>query len=118
MTDDDEIQRGAELPFARAYDFFKHMTGVALVSIGGVFAFLDGQGPALDMRRMIIVLTCLGIAGATSLLMASALATLDVKPVPREKMARSVRLGLIAATFFLAAGLGAFIQTFSSAILK
>ena len=112
---DDHIETA---PFARSYDFFKHMTGVALVSIGGVFAFLDGEGPKLDTRRMIIVLACLGIAGATSLLMASALATHEIKPVPRDKMAHRVRLGLVAATFFLAAGLGAFIQTFSSAMFK
>lgn len=116
MNDGDDNIEAA--PFARAYDFFKHLTGVALVSIGGVFAFLDGEGPKLDMRRMIIVLACLGIAGATSLLMASALATQEVKPMPRDKMVRNVRYGLVAATFFLAAGLGAFIQTFSSATFK
>lgn len=118
MIDEDEPQRGGEMPFARAYDYFKHLAGISLVSIGGVFAFLDGSGTALDPRRIIIILAAIGLAGVISLLMAGSLASIEVKPVPHAKTARNVRYGLIAATFFLAIGLGAFIQTFSSAILK
>lgn len=104
--------------FARAYDFFKHMTGVALISIGGVFAFMDREDSGLDTRRVVIVLACIGLSGITSLLMANMLASLEVRPVARDVMARRVRLGLVTSTFFIAAGLGAFVQTFSSAILK
>lgn len=119
MIEENESRWNAgELPFARAYDFFKHMTGVALVSIGGVFALLDGSGATLDRPRVIIVLAFIGLSGVTSLLMANALVSLEIKPVSYDKMARRVRYGLIAATFLIAAGLGSFIQTFSSAILK
>ncbi|WP_423602307.1 hypothetical protein [Sphingomonas sp. MS122] len=119
MIDENDPGWGStELPFARAYDYFKHMTGVSLISIGGVFALLDGAGAKFDPRRVIIVLGAIGLAGVISLLMAGALASIEVKPVPQAKTARQVRYSLIAATFFLAAGLGAFIQTFSSAILK
>lgn len=119
MTDEDELGRGsAEMPFARAYDYFKHLTGVSLISIGGVFALLDGAGAKFDARRVIIVLAAIGLAGVISLLMAGALASIEVKPVPHAKTVRQVRYSLVAATFFLAAGLGAFIQTFSSVILK
>ncbi|NML05939.1 hypothetical protein [Sphingomonas sp. G-3-2-10] len=110
--------KGSELPFARAYDYFKHLTGIALISIGGVFALLDGAGAKLDVRRTFIVLAALGGSGVISLLMAGSLASIEVKPVAYEKTARQVRYGMIAATFFLAIGLGSFIQTFSSAILK
>jgi hypothetical protein len=115
IEDDDAVGRDA--PFARSYDFFKHMTGVALVSIGGVFAFLD-SGVDLDHKRVIVVLAFIGLAGVTSLLMAASLATLEVKPAPLAKVARNVRLASITASFFLAGGLGAFVQTFSTAILK
>ncbi len=119
MTDEESVpERPGELPFGRAYDYFKHLTGIALVSIGGVFAFMDSSGIALDTRRVIIILAALGIAGVISLLMAGGLASIEVKPVDHAKMARQARYGLIAATFFLAIGLGSFIQTFSSAVLK
>ncbi|PKP89153.1 MAG: hypothetical protein CVT77_18575 [Alphaproteobacteria bacterium HGW-Alphaproteobacteria-16] len=111
-------ERGSEMPFARAYDYFKHLTGISLLSVGGVFAFLDGGEITLDPRRAAIVLACLGLAGATSLLMAGNLAALEVKPAEPAKKAKQVRYSLVASTFFLASGLGAFIQTFTSAMFK
>jgi hypothetical protein len=119
MNDDNQPERSsAELPFARAYDFFKHMTGIALISIGGVFAFLDNAGTKLDAKSITAVLAALGLSGVTSLLMSNTLATLEVKPVPEAKVARQVRIGLVSSTFFLAVGLGAFVPSFASAILK
>ncbi|MDP5280787.1 hypothetical protein Q9Q95_17815 [Sphingomonas sp. DG1-23] len=119
MTEDETIsERKDELPFGRAYDYFKHLTGISLVSIGGVFAFMDGTGATFDPRRVIIVLAAIGVAGVISLLMAGALVTIEVKTIVYAKLARQVRYGLISATFFLAIGLGSFIQTFASAILK
>lgn len=111
-------ESGGELPFGRAYDYLKHLTGIALVSIGGVFAFMDGSGIAFDTRRVIIILAALGTAGVISLVMAGALASIEVKPVVHAKLARRAHYSLIAATFFLAIGLGAFIQTFATAIPK
>ena len=114
---DDEVD-GA-VPFARAYDFFKHMTGIALVSIGGVFAFLgDAAGTRLDRRQVIITLVFIGLSGVTSLMMATTLAALEVKPVPHATMATRIRIGQSAATFLLAVGLGVFVPTFAQAILK
>lgn len=119
MTEDESVaERGGELPFGRAYDYFKHLTGIALLSIGGIFAFMDGSGIAFDTRRVIIILAALGTAGVISLLMAGALASIEVKPVVHAQMARQARYGLMAATFFLAIGLGSFIQTFASATIK
>jgi len=119
MTEDEPApERGDDLPFGRAYDYFKHLTGISLVSIGGVFAFMDGTGAKFDPRRVVIVLSAIGVAGVISLLMAGHLVSIEVKPVLHAKVARQVQYGLIAATFFLAIGLGSFIQTFASAILK
>ncbi|MBO9711469.1 hypothetical protein [Sphingomonas sp.] len=118
MIEDETAEEGRELPFGRAYDYFKHLTGISLVSIGGVFAFMDGTGTKLDPPRVIVILTAIGLAGVISLLMAGALVSIEVKPVPRDRMARQVRWGLIGASFFLAIGLGSFVQTFGSAILK
>jgi hypothetical protein len=119
MTEDEPApERKDELPFGRAYDYFKHLTGISLVSIGAVFAFMDGSGTTFDPRRVIIVLSAIGVAGVISLLMAGVLVSIEAKPVLYDKLALQVRYGLFAATFFLAIGLGSFIQTFASAILK
>lgn len=119
MTEDETAPEGGDqLPFARPYDYFKHLTGVALLSIGGVLAFMDGGAIKFDAVQGTIILAALGIAGVISLLMAGGLAALEVRPVPHAKMARQVRANLIAATFFLAMGLGGFVSNFASAIFK
>lgn len=115
---DDDSETGGEAPFPRAYDFFKHMTGVALVSIGGVFAFLDGGGTQMERKQVISVLVFLGLSGVTSLLMATTLAAVEVKPTDRAKLATSIRYGQFAATFLLAVGLGNFVPAFVSGVFK
>lgn len=121
MTDDDNDLGGgpdAPVPFARSYDFFKHMTGIALLSIGGVFAFLDGAATSPDRLKYAMVLGFLGLSGVTSLIMASTLASVETKPIPHAKLARQVRIGQGVAVFFLSVGLGVFMPTFASGMLK
>lgn len=118
MTEDTAPKDGDALPFARPYDYFKHLTGVALLSIGGVLAFMDGGAIKFEAVQGIIILAALGIAGVISLLMAGALASLEVRPIQHDKMARQVRGNMVAASFFLAVGLGAFVSNFASTVLK
>jgi len=113
----EEPQRGGELPFARAYDFFKHMTGISLVSIGGVFAFIDGSAIKVEKAKLIIVLGAICAAGVMSLFQASKLAALESKPVPHAKLVIQVKFGQYAVTGLLMVGLGAFVQTFASVML-
>ena len=117
MIDDDEAADGA-LPFPRAYDFFKHMMGITLISIGGVFALMDNSAAKIDTKSVVIVLSALGLSGVTCLLMTNTLVTLEVKPEPPAKIARKIRIVLVLAPFFIAVGLGAFVPSFTSAILK
>lgn len=117
MIDESETNEAA-VPFGRAYDFFKHMMGITLISIGGVFALMDNSTAKLDTKSVVIVLAALGLAAVTCLLMTNALVTLEVKPEPHDKMARKVRIGLVMSTFFLAVGLGSFVPSFTSALLK
>lgn len=120
MIDDDggDIGGGGELPFARTYDFFKYMTGISLVSIGGVLAFIDGDAVRIDPRLAIVIIVFLVLAGVASLLMAASLAGLEVRSVAPRTMVRRVKIGSFVAVFFLSIGLGAFIQTFVAAIVK
>lgn len=117
MIDEDD-GTGDDLPFARTYDFFKYMTGISLVSIGGIFAFIDGDTVKIDPRLAIVIIVFLVCAGVTSLLMAASLAGLEVKPTARAVLVRRVKLGSFVVVLFLSIGLGAFIQTFISAVLK
>lgn len=117
MIDDTENPE-TSAPFARSYDFFKHMTGIALLSIGGVFAFLDGPATPSDKLKYAIVLAFLGLAGVSSLLMASVLAMIEAKPVAHTKLARQVIFGQVATVFFLSVGLGVFMPTFAASMLK
>ncbi|WP_294299523.1 hypothetical protein [uncultured Sphingomonas sp.] len=117
MIEDDGDLTG-EAPFPRSYDFFKHMTGIALVSIGGVFAFLDGNGARMERRQVISVLIFLGLSGVTSLLMATTLAGVEVKPTDRAKLAKSIRYGQFAVTFLLSIGLGNFVPAFVTGVFK
>ena len=117
MIDEGQVA-ARDLPFARSYDFFKHMTGVALLSLGGVFAFADGKGVDFKPRQLIIILAFIGLAGVTSLLMASSLATLEVKPEADAQVARRVRIAQLVVAFSLSGGLGAFIFNFTPLVLK
>ena len=116
MTDENEpVPGNAELPFARAYDYFKHMTGVSLISIGGVFALIGGP-TKIGRAKLLIILAAIGLTGVISLYQASALGTLESKPVPHAKLAKQVRYSQFAAMLFLMVGLGAFIQSFAGAL--
>lgn len=115
MIDEDEPGRGAELPFARAYDYFKHMTGVSLISIGGVFALIDGP-TKIERVKLLAILAAIGLTGVISLYQASALASLESKPVPRARLAKQVQYSQLAAMIFLMVGLGAFVQSFTGAL--
>ncbi len=118
IDEDDDPGADESLPFARSYDYFKHTTGVSLISLGGVFAFADSKGAAFEAKQLVIVLTFIGLPGVISLMMVSVLAALEVKPEPQAKVARWIRYSQFAVSFLLAVGLGSFIFNFTGAILK
>ncbi len=115
---DDGDEPGGDVPFSRSYDFFKHATGIALVSLGGVFAFADDRGTRFDGKQLIVVLAFIGVAGIVSLLMASHLAGLEVSRHSRAKVARTIRIAQAAVSTLLSGGVGAFLYNFTPAILQ
>jgi hypothetical protein len=118
VAGDETDETVGHVPFQRSYDFFKHMIGIALVSLGGVYAFADGSGAQFDKRQLIVVLAFIGLAGLTSLLMAMSLATLEVKPEPDAAVARRIRFAQLVVGFSLSGGLGAFMFNFTPVLLK
>lgn len=116
MIDDDETSDG--LPFARSYDSFKHMTGVSLLSLGGVFAFAGGGSMQFGRGQLIVILAFITVAAVTSVLMAGQLAALEVKPEPREAVARRIRIASVIVGTSLSGGLGGFTYNFIAALFK
>jgi hypothetical protein len=116
IEEDDEPTEGT--PFARSYDSFKHMTGVSLLSLGGVFAFADGGGMQFERKQLVVVLGFILIATVTSVLMAGQLAALEVKPEPRDTVARRIRVASLIIGMSLAGGLGGFTYNFVRALLR
>ncbi|WP_137861056.1 MULTISPECIES: hypothetical protein [unclassified Sphingomonas] len=118
MNDDSQPEHsGGDLPFARAYDFFKHMTGISLVSLGGVFAFVGGGAIKVEPVKLYLALGFIGLGGVISLFHTTVLAALETRSVPREKLAKQVRYGQYAVTALLMAGVGAFVQSLAKVIL-
>ena len=117
MIEEDK-DNGDGLPFARTYDSFKHTTSVALLSLAGVFAFADGGGMQFKRGQLIVILTFIAIAGVTSMMMAGSLATLEIKPEPREDVVRRIRRAQLVVGGSLFAGLGGFTYNFISAMFK
>jgi hypothetical protein len=107
----------SEVPFPRSYDFFKHTTGVSLISLGGIFAFADSRSAEFEPTQIVIVLGFIGLAGVISVVMVSSLATLEIKPEPPAKVTRWIRYAQFCVSFLLAAGLGSFIFNFTEAVL-
>ncbi len=116
MIDDDGETPG-EAPFPRSYDSFKHMAGISLLSLGGVFAFAEGS-LRFPPRQVMVILAFLTVALVVSILMAGNLAGLEVKPEPRDVVARRVKLASIVVGSALSGGLGGFTYNFIAALFK
>lgn len=116
MIEDDTSPDG--LPFARTYDSFKHMAGISLLSLGGVFAFADGDGIRFARNQLIVILGFILAAAATSIYMAGSLATLEIKPEPREQTVRRIRKASLIVGMSLSGGLGGFTYNFVAALFK
>jgi hypothetical protein len=112
MIDHDEPGSADKL-HQRAYDFFKHLTGVSLISLGGITGLLGEQGPEVPKAKLIMLMTCIGLAGAVSLFTAASIVgTVDLgerSPISTKSVRRAVQV----AVWSLAVGLGAAIQTFA-----
>lgn len=117
MIDEDDASPDG-LPFSRTYDSFKHMAGISLLSLGGVFAFADGDGIRFARNQLIVILGFILVAAATSIYMAGSLATLEIKPQPRERTVRRIRIGSLIVGMALSGGLGGFTYNFIAALFR
>ncbi len=114
---DDGDHDGTDRRHQRAYDFLKHLTGVSLISLGGITGLLGGQGPEVPKAKLIMLMSCIGLAGAVSLFTSARIVgTIDLgesKPISTAAVRRATQV----AVWSLSMGLGAAIQTFATLLM-
>ena len=95
------------------YDWFKHLTSLSLLALGGVLSL--SQVPDVDVKKgsLMLVVILLAVAGIAAFSGADQLvrATADGKPMPRQ-----VNWLRTLATLLLGLGLGAFLSMFMDSI--
>jgi hypothetical protein len=94
--DDDELL---------VYDYFKHLTTLSLVALGGVLS-ISTSIPGISPRSIIVIVVLLGLAGAVSL------AALDVMVNERmynRAIPRYIRYLRMVSVCFFGIGIGYFI---------
>lgn len=112
MTDDDE-PLGHD-PLARAYDYFKHMTTLSLVTIGGVLGLLKGDGPTLKPLAVGLIIGTIAAGGVVAMAALSALAQVGLRGGAEHvaKVRKMLPWMQGAATFLVMLGLGMFLGNF------
>ena len=108
MIDHDETPQGRE-PERLLYDWFKHLTSLSLLTLGGVLSLSQAGEIAIDRNQLTIGLLFVAAGGVLAFHGAEVLvaAHVDGKPLPR-------RVGWMrrASAFALAIGLGMFLGLF------
>ena len=108
MIDENQTPTGRE-PERLLYDWFKHLTSLSLLAIGGALSLSQAGGAKVDPVPLGIIVIALGVAGACSFSGADQFvrAAAEGRPVPR-----TARLLQRAAPGFLGMGVGAFMAVF------
>jgi len=111
MTEDD----GDPLPAdandageAMLYDYFKHLTSLCIISLGGVIALVPSTKGA-SVKPIIAVLIVLGLAALTSFSGGSEIVRARFQRTPLHK---SVDLCRVVAPVLLSIGVGMFVYLF------
>ena len=106
----DESARHGELLL---YDFFKHMTTLSLVTLGGVLSISQTSGVAIPMRDLLPAILLIAVAGATSLYSMESMIKLRLANLP---LTRSIRWQRLVASGSFGLGIGAFLGRFGDFI--
>jgi hypothetical protein len=115
MTDDDHGMHKAGDNSDLLYDFFKWITSLSLLTIGGSLSLLQAANIAPTKSELIMILAPLAVAAITGLQCASEMVRLRVsgkKPFLPPMV--SVSIAMLA----LGMGTGIFVMTFVSSLSK
>jgi hypothetical protein len=91
------------------YDYFKHLTSLCIVSLGGVLALVPN---AKDLSRGMIIAVLIVLGGAALISFTGAGEIVRAR-YRREPLGKSVNLYRIAAPVLLSVGVGMFIYLFT-----
>jgi hypothetical protein len=117
MSDDEIVVAEPGDSLARVYDYFKHLTTVSLITIGGIFGLIQGDGPKLKPVLALLILGVIGLAGGISMLCTSVVTAIELRGAVTDKMRRDLARIQLFVTSLLMFGIGIFVSAFSS-ILK
>ena len=110
MIEDDTPPGVDDQGLALLYDWFKHMTTLSLLTIGGVLSLVQGdQGAGIKKPLLIVVLVFVGISGLLSFSGAAQVVGVRADGTPLPKHFKHVR-GVAAMA--LSIGVGAFTYIF------
>jgi hypothetical protein len=115
MIDDEgahDVQTGERA--AVLYDWFKHLTSLSLLTLGGVLSLAQSDGAA-DIRKsmLVLVLVLLAVAGMASFSGAAMVVESRTKRAPLSRWVNAT--GAVAATS-LSMGIGAFLYVFAKVL--
>jgi hypothetical protein len=105
--DDEQVEAGDGVTLL--YDYFKHLTSLCIVSLGGVLALVS-NGKDLPPKAIIAVLLVLAAAGLTSFSGAGEIVRARFQRRPLHK---SLNFCRIAAPALLSVGVGMFVYLFT-----
>lgn len=103
-------------PFARVYDYFKHLTTVSLLAIGGIFGLLQGSGPKLKPVATMVVLGVIALAAGISMMATSAITLSELRGQLTEKTRKHLAIVQLGTTCLLMVGLGIFVGLFTTIV--
>lgn len=112
IEDDDrqiEVEQGGE---ALLYDYFKHLTSLCLVSLGGVLALTEkakGVKPELQIAALVVI----GLAGTLSFSGAAEIVRSRFRRVPAGKALNVYR---VCSPTLLFIGVGMFLYLFTKTL--
>ena len=95
------------------YDFFKHMTTLSLVTLGGILSISQTAGVEIPIRELLPAIALITVAGAASLYSMEAMIKLRLANQP---LTRSIRWQRLVASGSFGIGIGAFLGKFGDFI--
>ena len=111
IDDDTKMPRDTDgADRALYYDYFKWITTLSFIAIGGVFSLITQSDFVFRPVDLIAVLACLAVASTTGLLGVDIQITLIRDP---QRLAKRSKILKSVALFALGAGAGYFVMMFS-----